>query len=196
MIKYLKNLEYLIPLLTNVSGWIKVLFLLWVMLTVFLSIVITKAAFDKNKRKALKEERYKTAMAKIEVNRHLNDYQIKIDAVLDNALRESSQIAAKYSVNGSLQSDPHIKAQIAHAVNTKKDIEKAFTDMNKEIEDILFGNFGTILLSELDSFSQEFKIFSDKKNGLKELYKRLEDNVKSWEKKALGTSNITKDLHL
>lgn len=138
----------------------------------------------------------KIAVAKIKLKRYIDDYKLNIEEEKQSYFKESDRIASNMSGRGIGRSGVHIKAQMDHAIETKKKAEALFTKLTRNIEDVLLENFDSNLLSQIPSLREEYDEYKSLEQMNKVLYKIMEDNVKSWEVKIGMSINVTKNFTL
>ncbi len=149
---------------------------------------------DSHERKDSKNK--EKLRARIMIQRSIEDYQGNLDKSVKDYYKESDIMAGNFNSRGMLSSGVYIKAQMDFAVETKKKIDKLFIDLNRNIEDALLENFGTLSLLELSEFDEEKQQVTREEEKLRGLYKRIEDNVQSWEVRIFKETRLTKDFHL
>lgn len=135
-------------------------------------------------------------VAKIKVNRYLDDYKASIEELKQAYFKKSTMIAENMSGRGVLRSSIHIKAQMDYAIETKKEINTLFIQMSRNIEDVLLETFNTNTLSNVAKLQEEYKKYNYLIEMNKIIYKEMEDNVKSWNVRINGSMGITKDFTL
>ena len=154
----------------------------------------TTASFPKENSPINTEREQK--IAKIHINRLLDDYGLDIESLRKEYYEESRRISSDMARRNISSSGLHIKAQKNHAIATKDKINKLFTKLTRDIEDILLENYTNHIFKEIASLRKEHTtyVLSQEKN--KDLCQKMVDNVQSWEVKINGSVNTTKNFTL
>ncbi len=134
--------------------------------------------------------------SKIRINRFIDDFSLEVENIEREYLKENKKIASNFSSRGTLSSGMHISTQMEYARNTKDRIEKLFTSLNRNIEDILFENFGITKLEENDNFRNESSRLLKAKEKVRNTYDGFESTVKRWEKTCIGNNQLTQNFRL
>jgi hypothetical protein len=136
-------------------------------------------------------------VAKVKINRIIEDLSAILEETRKEYLKESDKVASNFNSRNMFTSGVFVKAQKELAINTREKIEKIFIKAHRDIQDITLENFEAINLDEMPEFAEEkqalLEIEQDKAH---KIYILFENVVKSWEMKALGTTELTKDFKL
>jgi len=138
----------------------------------------------------------KQTITKIKTNRLLDDSKLSIEKLRQEYYKESSRISSNMSGRGIGRSGMHIKAQKDHAIETKNKINESLTKLTRDIEDVLLENYDSHILKEVPELKKEYDTYISLQERIKDLYKKMVNNVQSWEVKINGSVNITKDFTL
>jgi len=141
--------------------------------------------------KFMEDNVYKITVARVHINRFLNDYDTDVDNLIKQHIEEGSVIAY-----GKGQGGNHVQAHIDHARETKRKIDEKFLKLTRDIEDELLTHFDTEKLANIEELENEYSRYLEKGKELKEKYDRLTEFAKSWEVRILGELRFTKDLDL
>lgn len=134
--------------------------------------------------------------SKIRINRLIDDFGLVVDSIEQEYLKENKRIASRFSSRGMLRSGTHITAQMDYARSTRDRIEKLLTTLHRNIEDILFENFGITTLEENDNFVDEASRLAKEKERVRSAYRLFENTVKKWDEKCSGNTRLTQNFRL
>lgn len=136
-------------------------------------------------------------VSKVKIKRILEDLSYSLEDTRKEYLKESDKVANDFNSRNMLTSSIFIRAQMDLAIGMKERIEKLITKAHRDIQDIILENFKATELKEIPEFTEENQALVEiEKSKVPEIYKLLENIVKSWEMKALQTSQLTKDFKL
>lgn len=122
-------------------------------------------------------------IAKVKINRCFEDYDAAILEFEKKFKEDAEKVTADFAKRNMLRSSIFIQAQMKLSYEAKEKAGKIFSELERNIEDILIENFGkTSLLDMKEEFNEEINLLDKKKEGLKEIYLMLEQNSKDWGK--------------
>ncbi|MBU4467671.1 MAG: hypothetical protein KKC39_02860 [Candidatus Omnitrophica bacterium] len=136
-------------------------------------------------------------VSKVKIKRILEDLSYSLEDTRKEYLKESDKVANDFNSRNMLRSGIFIRAQMDLAIGMKERIEKSIIKARRDIQDITLDNFKATELKEIPEFTEENQALVEiERNKVPEIYKTFENIVKSWERKALQTSELTKDFKL
>jgi hypothetical protein len=135
-------------------------------------------------------------IAKIHINRLLNDYGLNIENLRKEYYKESSRISSDMAARNIVRSGLNIKAQKDHAIETKNKINEVLAKLTRDIEDILLESYDNYILKEVEELKKEYDTYNSLQEKTNDLYEKMVDNVRSWEVKINGSVSTTKDFTL
>lgn len=138
----------------------------------------------------------KHSIAKIKINRLLDDYQKNVDNIYQSYSKESNRIASEMSGRGLARSGIHVNRQKEYAIETKNRNNDLLTKLTRGIEDVLLESYDSHKLEEISELKTEYNRYTLLREKTKQEYSKIVENIKSWEVKSLGTNNLTKDFTL
>jgi hypothetical protein len=137
----------------------------------------------------------KIDVSKLKINRAFQDFNGVFQAISESFPNESESIARKYNFHGMLGGGEFIKAQMDLSINMKRRLDSEYEALRRKIEDTLVETLGkTSLQSAGMEFDAEQSRLNDALSRCKAFYLLLNDNPKSWERKALKQNSLTKDF--
>lgn len=137
----------------------------------------------------------KINVAKLKINRAIEDFNKAVDEVATNFPKESNKLAGNFNSRNMLTSGVFIRAQMDLSLNTKKNLDREIEALNRQVEDILVDVLGKTSLNTAGlEFEAEQKLVDEAPKRCLALYPLLNDNPKSWEMKALRENALTKNF--
>ena len=138
--KILKDLEYLIPLFTGMPNWVKASAFIWALFSIFLLFTIASISYTKNKEKDQKEKAYIFKVAKMQIKRSIEDYDLSSKNIVGQFPQEVGQIDAEFNMQGTFHSGMRIRKLWKTAKEYKEKIDAEYRTFMRKIEDILLEN--------------------------------------------------------
>jgi len=137
----------------------------------------------------------KINVVKLKINRAFDDFDIEFRNISENFPKNSDKNAAKFNSHGVLNSGEFIQSQMDLSIATKRQSDKAYEILKRNIENILVDSFEkTSLESVSPEFNEEKTRLNNAKEKCKSFYVVLNNNPKSWEVRSLNQSNLTKNF--
>jgi hypothetical protein len=139
----------------------------------------------------------KVRISKIKIERIIEDLSSTLAEIRKKYFQDSDRVVVDFNSRNILTSGIFVQAQMDLAINTKERIEKLIIKTHRDIQDITWEVFNAIDFEKIPEFSEEQKaLFEIEKNKIPGMYKQFEGVVKSWEMRAVRTSQLTKDFKL
>jgi len=172
--KILKDLEYIIPLLSGMPNWVKCLVIVWTLLFLFLLFTIVSINYKRNKQKAILEENFNLEKVKTQVNRLIEDFDSTAKKIVEGYPKEINRIKEQYNKNGTFRSSMHIRKQYDTAIEYKKKIDTAYKDLTRQIQDLMLANFKNKDINTIPQMHSEAE-------QVKNLYQKYKEEKKKFE---------------